>query len=182
MGLSRIQEAAVLTAIKKAVSARLEEVRAEADDDLLGLYEQTGADRIKVTVGDTEIGTFSLSFAKDGYEVVDQRAFEGFCLANGLADEVRSIKPEYTVAACDVLERELPEAVQTTVRTRKDIDRLLVRVGDAYVVEGTSETVPGIIPKHKAVKGTTLRGCDPKTAIPALTTAEMQGLLLGDAS
>lgn len=181
MGLNAVQRSAVLTAIQKMVKSGLDGCRSKADHDMVRLYEETGADRLKVKVGDVEVGTFTLCFSKDAYEVTDAYAFKEFCLANGLADMKREIRPEVMGGVIRTLQQEDPGAIQETVTVSKDVGKYLKRVGDSFVLEGTQEVIPGIVPKPPKVTGTRLVGCKPDVVMPALNALPggIAGVLTG---
>ncbi len=159
---------AVLTAIEKLAKSELKEARQEADQEMMELYEGFGTDRAKILLGGTEVGTISLRFSSDAYKVTDQEAFEEFCLLNGLADIKRAIRPEYMFEVVNRIKDEMPHAICEEVTLKKDAEKMFENAGSAFILTGTSEIVPGIIPVPKEVIGTTVRGCDPKAVMPAL--------------
>lgn len=184
MELNPMQRAAVITAMGKALKKEGDKARHEADDALMELYEATGTDRVRVKLGEADVGTFTIAFEGDSYEVLDRDALEDFCLANGLAEETRSIRPEWMGKAVEEMATHYPEAIETRVEINKDLQVFLKRVDDAtYVIEGTTETVPGIRPRPRAIKGTQLRGCKPEDVIPSLKGlgVGVEQLLLGGA-
>lgn len=182
--LTSAQRVAVLTALSKAVRASLEEARIEADQEAYALYEGFGSDRIKIEMGGVEVGTLSLTFSKDAYEVVDREAFEDFCLANGLGRLEKSIRPEYMPAVLASLSHSIPEALTESFVLDKGADKLMRRVGEAFVIEGTDEVVPGISPKPITVTGTRVTGCKPDVVLPTLSALPggVESLLLGGGS
>lgn len=178
--LTAIQRAAVLTGLAKAVSSSLDEQRAAADEALASLYDTVGADRVKVTVGDVEVGTFSVSYSKEGWEVTDQDALEDFALAQGFAHEERSIRPEYMSRAIELLADEDPAGVQTETVMDKGWEKLLTNVGGVACFLDTAEPVPGVEFVPAGPKGTTMRGCEPEKVLPAVRAlGGMDELLLG---
>lgn len=166
--MNQMQRAAVLTALQKAVKQALDKVRGEADAELVDLYDESGADRVKVRLGDEQIATFSVTFDKPGYVVVDKEAFEAFLLRNGMATEACGIREAYIDEAVKLMQRKCPEAIETTVRMRPGFEDLIVNKGGTVVVEGTGEVVPGVEPVPGKVKGTRLTGCDPEKVLPVL--------------
>lgn len=174
-----MQEAAILTAIQKAIKTRLDECRTKADANLEEAYLADGIDRIRVHIGGAEVGTFSLRFSKDGYTVTDKAAFDDFLLLNGMGHEKKSIKPEYMQMAVDLVEKDHPEAIQVDVSIDKDCEKLIRNIDDVCVVGDTTEVIPGIKPKPSEVIGTTLKGCEPSAVIPQLQGVHVNELLLG---
>lgn len=179
--LNATQKTAVLTAIQKLVKAELDGCRADADADIKALYEATGADRMKVKVGDVEVGTLTLSFSKEAYEVTDAHAFQDFMLAQGLASVSKEIRPEYMHSVIQHVEEEAPEAIREDVTLSKDVQKLFRRVRDSFMLEGTEEVIPGIRPKPPEVIGTRMTGCKPDVVMPALQTLPggVAGVLMG---
>lgn len=185
MELNPMQRTAVITAMQKALKKEGDASRKEADDAILRLFDETGTDRVRVSLGDAEVGTFSLTFDKDGYEVTDKEAFDDFCIANGLAHESVSIKPEWMSKAAEELAVHYPDGVVASVVLDSDAPKLFKRIDDStFVIDGTNEVIPGIKPTPKTVKGTQLRGCKPEDVIPAMKGlgVGVEQLLLGDAS
>lgn len=172
---------AVLTAIEKLTKSKLKEARAEADKEMYDLYEGFGTDRAKILLAGNEVGTISLRFSSDAYQVTDRQAFEEFCLLNGLADERKSIRANYLPEVIRQVEQDMPAAIETEFALKKDSEKLFEPMGDAFVLAGTNEVIPGIEPAAKMPIGTTLRGCEPKKVLPALQTlpGAIDALLLG---
>lgn len=181
MNFNPIQKAAILTSLQKAIKPESDQARHDANEALRELYEQTGTDRVRVKLGDVEIGTFSLTFEKDSFEVTDRAAFDDFCLANGFGHEELFVKPEWKKQAAEELATHYPEGVETRVVLEKDMDKLFKNVDGVYVVDGTNEVIPGIRPKPKTIKNTQMRGCKPEDVIPALKGlgVGVEQLLLG---
>lgn len=181
MGLNAVQESAVLTAIEKMVKARLGERRQDADAAMVELYESTGADRMKIKLGDDEIGTLTLTFSKDAYEVTDAEAFHDFMLAQGLASINKEIRPEFMLEAIKRIEDETPGAIRETVVVSKDASKLMKRAGDSFVLEGTEAIIPGIAPKPPEIKDTRLTGCEPEKVVSAMSALPggVAGVLMG---
>lgn len=181
MNLTPIQKSAVFTALQKAIKPESDQARHDANESLRHLYEETGTDRVRVSIGGTEVGTFSLAFEKDGFTVTDREAFDEFCLANGFAEERIYVKPAWKPKAAELMAESCPEGVERRVELKKDYEKLFRHVDGVYVVEGTNEVVPGISPKPKAIKATQMRGCKPEDVIPALRGlgVGVEQLLLG---
>ena len=183
MNLTPIQKSAVITAVQKAMKPESDEARRDANEMLFNVYETTGADRVRVRLGDTEVGTFSLTFEKEGFMVTDREAFDDFCLANGFAHEELFVKDAWKEQAVEELATHCPEAVEKRAVLDKGIDKLFKNVDGVFVVDGTNEVIPGIAPKPKQIKGTQMRGCKPEDVLPALKSlgVGVEQLLLGDA-
>lgn len=166
--LSPIQKTAVLTAMQKAVNDKLSEVRPEADEQIKALCENDGVDRINVKLGSEKLGTFSIVFNSDTYEITDRAALDEFLLANGFADSRAHIPVTNMHEAINVIKANAPELLEyETIRT-DDWEKYLEREGDDFVVSGTDTLIPGIKPKAQTIKGTQLRGCQPKSLLAAL--------------
>lgn len=182
MELSAVQKSAVLTAIEKALKAESDKARHNANEELKNLYDVVGTDRMRVKIGDTEIGTFSLVFEKESFVVTEREAFDDFCITNGFADETLKIRPEYMQMAAEELATHYPEGVEKQVTLKKGYDKFFTQVDGVMVVDGTNEIVPGIAPKPKAIKHTQFRGIKPQETLQALKSAGMglDQFLLGD--
>lgn len=182
MELNVFQRVAAQKAVTDALKKASKEDREAADAELSRLYEESGSDRVKVAIDGQEVGTLSMRFSAEGYQVDDADAFEGFCVANGLGRYRKSIDPAYMQQAVEELETRWPDGIVRTFEPDAGLDRLLQRLGDSFVVAGTGEVVPGISPKPKEPIGTTLRGCKPETVLPLLAgSPEALGqLMTGD--
>ena len=88
------EQLAVLTALKKAVDERLKEVRSDADEAMRDAYEEDGVEKKALKVCGEKVGELVVTFASDGYEVSDRKAFEEFAVDYGLASVKRSIRPD----------------------------------------------------------------------------------------
>lgn len=80
-------------------------LRTEADGALRELYERTGADRMRISIGGQEVGTLSARVSKPRHEVrprvVDREEFRAWCLLNSdsVIDELVSQGSEELLAA-----------------------------------------------------------------------------------
>lgn len=183
MNLNSIQKSAILLALQKAIKPEADQARNEANSALQELYEQTGADRVQVKLGEVEVGTFSLTFDDDGYCITDRETFDDFCITNGFAHEELVIKDGYKLQAAEELAVHCPEGVERRIVLDKGKDKLFKNIDGVFVVDGTNEVIPGIDPKPKAVKGAQMRGCKPEDVLPALKGlgVGVEQLLLGEA-
>ncbi len=182
-GKSRL---AVLTALKKAVDASLQEARRDADESLWDAYEKDGVVKVALRIGDQKVGEMALTFAKDGYEVVDRKAFEAFALDYGLATVKRTIKPDMMESCIKALEgvfdpEVMSEAVQETVEVSGDWEKAMERAGDAVCYMDSGMIVPGVEYRPKKPKNTTVRECDPGVVLPVVAgmPGGIERLLLG---
>lgn len=181
MRLNAIQKTAILTAVKKSLDAELKSIRVSADDEIMELYEGFGSDRVKIKLGDVEVGSMTLCFSSEDYIVKDEAALNEFLLLNGLATEKTSIDPTYMVEAIARIKDDMPQAIITEIEPVKDFSKLIKRVDDSFVIEGTNEVVPGISPAPKTVKGTRITGCKPEDILPIVNSlpGTLDTLLLG---
>lgn len=168
MKLNDRQQLAVLTAIEKAAAEKKKEIRAKCDEDLFGLYEEDGIEKVAIKIGDTEVGKFILTFESDGYEITDREAFEDFALTYGLAEERKSIYASHMGVAVRLLEQEDPSGIETRVVVNKDWQDHLHHVGDAVTFMDSDMVVPGVRYVPKRPKGTQLRGCSFEAVAPPL--------------
>ncbi len=181
MKLNAIQKTAILTAVKKSLDNELKRYRVDADNEVLELYEGFGTDRVKIKLGDVEVGSITLCFSSDEFKVDDEAALNEFLLLNGLADEKKSIDPTYMVEVIARIKDDMPQAIVTEIVPNKDFSKLIKRVGETFVIEGTNEVVPGISPAPKTIKGTRITGCKPEDVLPVINTlpGTLDTLLLG---
>ena len=89
------EQLAVLTALQNIVKERLNEVRAQADEDLLAAYDEDGVTKKALKVGGIKVGDYMVMLTKDEWAVTDAEAFNDFALMYGFATYERGIKPEY---------------------------------------------------------------------------------------
>lgn len=181
------EQLAVLTALKKAVESRLKEVRAEADNEMREAYLDDGVEKKALKVGGTKVGELTVTYASEGYELADKKAFEEFALDYGLASVKRTIKPDMMESCIkaleDVFEPDvLDSAVKEEVVISGDWEKKMTLVGDAVCFGDSGMVVPGVAYRPKLAKGTMVRGCDPKSVLPVLRQLPggIDNLLLGD--
>lgn len=181
------EEVAVLTALQKAVKARLDEARARLDEEFEELHESCGVERRALTVGGARVGEQLMVTEAGHWEVEDEAGFGDFALTYGLAHEERSIRPgmmESCVKALeDVFEPDvLAEAVETRVVPDAGWERYVTNVGGLPAFLDTGLTVPGLRWVPARMKGTQVRGCKPEDVLPLVGSLEggVEGLLLGE--
>ena len=149
---------ACLTAMEKAIKDEIRLARAEANEELEALYQDKGVERRALTVGGYKVGEHAVVYGREGFDVVDEAAFEDFALCNGLA-------------------------TQETRTVYLDHWQEFLEHGDdgRVVVYGTDEEVPGVEWRPCAPKGTRVTGCKPADVIPLLRQIEggAQALLEG---
>ena len=63
------EELAVLTAMQKVIKNRLDDLKADAKDNLIRLEEETGADRIALKIGGSKVGEVSIMRAHPSIEI-----------------------------------------------------------------------------------------------------------------
>lgn len=86
--LTAIQKLAVADALMKSLKPLTDtrggkggapNLRTDADDKLREMYAESGVDRMRISIGDTEVGTLSMVFTKpvdeDVYQIVDTEKF-----------------------------------------------------------------------------------------------------------
>ena len=166
--MSVYEELAVLTALQKAVKARLDEVRAEADDGM-----GDGIEKRTLSVGGTKVGEIAETFAKEGWDVSDRDAFESFALDYGFAHVERRIAPDWMETCVKALEScfdadVLDDAIEERVVLDGDWEKRIEKVGDAPCYLDSGAVVPGLEWRPKRHKGTRVTGCDPAEVVPLL--------------
>lgn len=181
------EQLAVLTALKKAVDARLKEVRAEADEGMREAYLDDGVEKKALKVSGEKVGELIVTFASDGYEVADRKAFEAFALDYGLASVRRTIRPDMMESCVKALEGVfepdvLDQAVQERVEVSADWEKKMELVDGAVCYMDSGMVVPGVEYRPKLAKGTMVRDCRPERVLPKLRAMPggVDALLLGE--
>ena len=170
---------AVLTAVSKMAKAGLDEARAEVEADMRRAFEESGADRARLMLDGTEVGSVTLKTDRTGWEVCDPEAFEAFLSDNGQLHVVRRLKPEYQGAAWTMLGEEFPFMFDFESAPDPAFVKTFERVGDAIVVSGTDTVVPGVRPCAAKAKGLMVTGCRPQVVGPiAARLGGLDALLL----
>lgn len=172
------EKLAVLTALKKMVDEQLKEIRKAADTNLLYMYDNAGVEKMAIKFGDTKVGEVLITFKAEEYEVVDHELFDEFALLNGLAKEKYSIEPLMVNSVIEILESLVrtgdldqdyfERMVKREVVLNSDWDKYFKCVGDVVILDGTTETVPGVECIPRQLKGTMVRGCKPQEVIPVV--------------
>ena len=174
------EQLAVLTALQNIIKERLNEIRGEADAELLGSYADDGVVKKALKLGGVKVGDFMVVLTKDEWRIEDREAFEDFALTYGFAEIRKTIRPEYMARAISILEAEAPEALTETVELAKDWQKLITnRVGVAVYLD-SGMPVPGLVYEGPHVKCTQVRGCKPETVVPIMQQlGGLDRLLLG---
>ena len=180
------EELAVLTAMEKAVKDRIKSVRVEANASIMDAYEGMGVEKLALKVGEQKVGEFIVTFAKEGFEITDRKAFEEFALDYGMATTRKRIRPDMEQSAIRYLESSLdPEVFAETVEEKVTLDpdweKGLTNVGGLACYMDSGLSVPGVEVKPKAVKGTMVRECKPEKVFPVVANLPggFNGYLLG---
>lgn len=163
------EKLAVLTALQKQVKKELDRTRAEVERGLSDGFAESGADRARLMLDGTEVGTVSLKIDRTGWRVTDQEAFDAFLVDNGGARVVFKLKPQCEDEAVRLLRPLYPEMFDERIEPREEFTRTFRRVGDVIAVADTDVAVPGIEPAPPAVAGIMVRGCDPRDVAPIVS-------------
>lgn len=181
MELSLTEQLAVLTALQKAVKAKLDEVRTLADVSLLDSYESDGVVKKALKVGGIKVGDFMVVLTADDFAVVDAAAFEDFALSYGFASVSSVIRPERMADAVAVLEEVAPEVLCEEVTLQGDWKKLLTNTGGVATFLDSGEPVLGVVVIPSRVKCTQVRGCKPEDVVPVVRAlGGIDALLLGE--
>ena len=174
------EQLALLTALQKVVKSRLDEVRAEADDDLLADFDEDGVTKKALKLGGIKVGDFIVVLNSSKWAVEDAAAFGDFALTYGFATVRKSIRPEYMARALEVLSDELPDAVAEDVKLDPKWENYIENVAGTPTFLDSGEAVPGIRYTGQTVKGTQVRGCKPEDVAPIIAQlGGVDALLLG---
>ena len=175
------EQVAVLTALQKMVKARLDEVRAEADEALLADFEEDGVTKKALKLGGIKVGDYIVVLNSGKWAVTDAEAFHEFALDYGFATIQRSIRPEYMNQAIDMMAEEYPEAVDESVKLDPKWENYVENVAGVPTFMDSGMTVPGIEYTGQTVKGTQVRGCKPEDVGPIIAKlGGVDALLLGE--
>ena len=179
--MTATEQMAVLIALQKAVKARLDEVRAEADAELLADYEDSGVTKRALKLGGIKVGDFIVALNQGVWTVTDEGAFLDFALSYGFASYATRIRPEWMYRAKEVLLEELPEAIEEyTELDRKWQDYIVNVAGEPQFMQ-SGMRVPGLAFTGQTVKGTQARGCRPEDVVPIIRRlGGVDALLLGE--
>ena len=147
--------AAALKALADEAQAVSKAVRAETDDALADLYDQTGSKSFDAKLDDgTKVASISLAFAKGGVQITDEAAFLAWVKSDHPEALVESVHPDFRA---QVLKRAVAD--------------------DAGVYDpDTGEVIPGAEPKPagERPKSYSVRLTDK----PALVAAWQRGEIL----
>ena len=153
------EELAVLTAMQKVIKNRLDDLKADAKDNLIRLEEETGADRIALKIGGSKVGEVSITRAHPSIEI-DMGAYE------------------------DALDFLGPIGLLETAPAKNWRDAFDIVAGDCgpeVCYRDTGEIVDWAYVQPGYVKGTTVRVKDAevKKALPRLGRPDMLAGLIG---
>lgn len=172
-------------AIAHACAGAFKDVESQAREacnkELMEAYDADGIEKMALRVGKEKVGEFTVVYASDGYEVVDDK-FMDFALANGLAHEKRTLKPDAIPQVLSMLSAYvdpdvLSDFIEESIELNQDWDKYFERRGGEVVMAGTYEIVPGVVYRPKRVKNTRITGCKPDEVLPQLTANDMNRLL-----
>lgn len=177
------EQLAVLTALQKAVKAKLDEVRTEADTSMLDAYEEDGVVKKTLKVGGTKVGDYIVVLTSDDWAVTDEAALQEFALTYGFAGQELQIKPECMAQAVKLIEELDPFMLQEVVTINGDWKKFLTNTGGVATFLDSGEVVPGVQAMPPRVKCTQVRGCKPEDVVPLVRQlGGVDQLLLGEAS
>ena len=163
------------------VKARLDEVRREADADLLNAYDEDGVTKRALKLGGVKVGDHIVVLTSGTWEIEDSEALNDFALDYGFASVKRSIKPEYLAQVLDILTCELPDAIEETVELDPKWQDYVTNVAGQAMFMDSGLPVPGVSFVGQQVKHTQVRDCKPETVAPIIASkGGLDALLLQD--
>lgn len=175
------EQLALLTALQKAVKARLDEVRAEADAEMRDAFDEGGVTKRALSVGGVKVGDFIVVMESSEWAIADREALEDFTLAYGFATVRREVRPEYRARALEIVADALPEAVAETVELDPKWQANVTNVGGIPFYLDSGAIVPGLSYVGQRPRGTQVRGCKPESVLPIVQRlGGVDRLLLGD--
>ena len=179
--VGRLERLAVAQYIYKSIAAEVagaakggEGVRAEVDAALARLWEETGTDRVALSVAGVKVGTMTLK-VDDEVTVEDEAAFRAFLLDHGYAEASREVdmgaltreQRERLVGMARLM---APGSVRDVWTVDRKWLKQVTRTPDGRAVwTDTGEPVPGVS-MRSVPSGTTLR-VDEKKVEPLLRNA-----------
>lgn len=160
--LTNLEKLAVLQAVYKQAASYVStkdpnSLRSQTDRELKELYDKTGAHSFQINLNNKPVGSMALRFSKaiddTVLQVIDKKAFEDWCLANGYAHTVEQV----------VLNREA--------------DELLAELAENGELPDGCEYED--IHEEPRFLGTTLKGCKPQDVQEALG-AQLSQVIAGE--
>ena len=184
--MTPLEQATLLTAMQKAVKTRLDDVRADVDEEMIKQYQADGTDRKSLKLGNNKVGTISIRMSKAGYQITDREIFENYLLGAGYSSKRYEIKSFCQAEVKKILEdngidwhRYFDLHIEPTEALEKDLSI----VGDCVVNTKTGEVVDGVEPMPERPIGTTIRGCKPEEVLPialSMPAESINNLLIGE--
>ena len=161
---------AVLKVAGEATNTRSGYLRTLADDMLLKMHDDYGAEKIELKIGGEKVGTLSLT-VKEGVVIEDYEAVQDWEIENGFAHETPAIdlnilRPDTVEKILQLARMDNPISVSSEVHY-KNIEDIAEHVGENMVTSG-GEVVPGV-KWRREVKGTRISGCTPRDVSRALS-------------
>lgn len=184
--MSPLEQATLLTSMQKAVKAKLDEVRADIDEEMVKQYVEDGTDRKSLKLGNVKVGTISIRMSKAGYQVTDREIFENYLLGAGYANKRYEIKPFCQAEVKKTLEDngiDWHKYFDLHIEPTEALEKDLSIVGDCVVNTKTGEVVDGVAPMPERPIGTTIRGCKPEEVLPialSMPRESINNLLMGE--
>lgn len=146
------EQLAVLTAMEKACSARIKEIRKELDGELLDAYIEDGVQKVALRVGGAKVGDYMVPLSKPTFKVIDERAFSGFALDYDLGRLVHKVEPH-----------------------KGWEKRMTFRDGKVYLEDSGLE-VPGVAYMPERPMTPRVTNCDPDMVLPLVNGLLGQGV------
>lgn len=173
---------AVAYALKKAADAQassrdIDSARSAMDSALVKMHEESGVDRIALTVGGVKVGQLSL-LTGEGPMITDREAFDAWEENSGHLRYVpvidcAKIGKGTLDRIMDIINAECPDAVMWNAEA-DDITAYAVKSGDAAICAETGEVIPGVS-WAEFVRGTRITGCKPEDVSRALSASADHG-------
>lgn len=180
MQLDTEEQLVVLTALQKAVKARLDEVRADADVAMLASFESDSVLKKQLKLGGVKMGDYLVVLTGEDWAVTNVAALEEFALAYGFAKAERGIKPERMADAIAIVEQADPSLLYETAILNRDWKKLMTNTAGIATFLDSGEPVPGVELAPSRVKCTQVRGCKPDEVVPRVAAlGGIDRLLLG---
>ena len=192
--LTTTQKVVALTALQKAVKAKLDDLRHDLTEEMVDQYWTDESDRRVARVGSSKIGTVALRRSTQQYTVTDYLAFEEYLKANNYATVEMCVYENFQKSLFDILLEVVENgnplkvddfafAFYEKVTPTKQFELIVRPVVDVCINKVTGETIAGIKPKREEIVGITVKTEKPLDVISALVTNRsdpLQKMLGGD--
>lgn len=152
--MNNVEELAVLTALKKMCDKRIKELRTDTDAAMLDAFNSDRTTERGIFLNGQRVGSQKVQTTTPGFTIIDERAFIGFAVDNGL-DMLYQLKPSKDWAAY-----------------------IELGADDEPYFQGTDAVVPGAAWEPARAKCVQVLKCEPEAVAAALHIQLNEGSLV----